>query len=105
MNNNDLILLDTILAKSQQSQAPGKKLEEFFELFVAEQVLKDMDLSYEELEAGLVAGGNDGGIDGLYVFVNGELVQEDTDLSVFKKNVANGKANGGVSTHHCGVRP
>lgn len=88
MNNNDLILLETVLSKSHQSQAPGKKPEEFFELFVAEQVLKDMDLSYEELEAGLVAGANDGGIDGLYVFVNGELVQEDTDLSVFKKNVA-----------------
>lgn len=87
MSNNDLILLDTILERSHKAQAPAKKPEEFFELFAAEQVLKDLDLSYEELESGLVAGGNDGGIDGLYVFVNGELVQEDTDLSVFKKNV------------------
>lgn len=87
MSNNDLILLETILQRSHKAQAPAKKPEEFFELFAAEQVLKDLDLSYEELESGLVAGGNDGGIDGLYVFVNGELIQEDTDLSVFKKNV------------------
>ena len=87
MRNNDLILLETILGKSHQAQAPAMKPEEFFELFSAEQVLKDLDLSYEELESGLVAGGNDGGIDGLYVFVNGELIHDDTDLSVFKKNV------------------
>ncbi|MDO8774627.1 MAG: AIPR family protein [Burkholderiaceae bacterium] len=86
MSNNDLILLETILERSHKAQAPAMKPEEFFELFSAEQVLKDLDLSYEELESGLVAGGNDGGIDGLYVFVNEELVQEDTDLSVFKKN-------------------
>lgn len=87
MSNNDLILLETIIDKTHQTQAPGMKVDEFFELFVAEQVLKDLDLSYEELEAGLVAGGNDGGIDGLFVFVNGELIHEDSDLSVFKKNV------------------
>lgn len=87
MSNNDLILLETILGRCHQAQAPAMKPEEFFELFSAEQVLKDLDLSYEELESGLVAGGNDGGIDGLYVFVNGELIHDDTDLSVFKKNV------------------
>lgn len=87
MSSNDLILLETILGKTHQAQAPAMKAEDFFELFVAEQVLKDLDLSYEELEEGLVAGGNDGGIDGLFVFVNGELIHEDSDLSVFKKNV------------------
>ena len=86
MSNNDLILFEAILERNHQAQAPAKKPEEFFELFAAEQVLKDLDLSYEELESGLVAGSNDCGIDGLYVFVNGELVQEDTDLSV-KKNM------------------
>ena len=84
MSNNDLILFEAILERNHQAQAPAKKPEEFFELFAAEQVLKDLDLSYEELESGLVAGSNDCGIDGLYVFVNGELVQEDTDLSVKK---------------------
>lgn len=87
MSNNDLILLETILGKTHQAQAPTMKAEDFFEFFVAEQVLKDLDLSYEELEEGLVAGGNDGGIDGLFVFVNGELIHEDSDLAVFKKNI------------------
>ena len=60
---------------------------EYFEFFTAEQILKDFDLSYDELALGIVGGGNDGGIDSLYCFVNGELVMEDTDLSVFKKDI------------------
>ena len=55
MTSNDLILLDTILQKAHKAQSPARKPEEFFELFVAEQVLKDWDLSYDELESGLVA--------------------------------------------------
>ena len=62
--------------------------EEFFEYFVADQVLKDFDLSVEEMKAGLVDGGGDGGIDGIYVFVNGHLLAEDSELDRFRKEVA-----------------
>ncbi len=67
--------------------APKLTANEYFEIFTAEQVLKDFDLSYDELEAGVVGDGGDGGIDGIYVFTNGELVQEDSDLSNLKKDV------------------
>lgn len=60
---------------------------DFMELFVAEQVLKDFDLSDDELESGLVGNSGDGGIDGIYVFANGELVHEDFDTSSLKKNI------------------
>ena len=56
-------------------------------MFVAEQALKDHDLAYDELEAGLIGSGNDGGIDAMYVLVNGEMAQEDIDLAHLKKNV------------------
>ncbi len=48
-------------------------------MFSAEQVLKDDDLSYEELASGIIDGGGDGGIDSLYLFVNDVAFDEDID--------------------------
>jgi hypothetical protein len=63
------------------------ELTAYFEVFCAEQLLKDFDLSYDEIEAGIVDGEHDGGIDSIYAFVNGELITEDFDTSPFKKDV------------------
>ena len=52
--------------------------DKFFELFLAEQLLWARDLSWEELLDGIIGGGNDGGIDALYVFYNGILLASDT---------------------------
>ena len=87
MAKNDRIILDEILKQRQAEIDPGATASEFFELFTAEQVLKDSDLSYDEIDSGLVGDGGDGGIDAIYVLVNGELVQEDPDYSHLKKNI------------------
>ncbi|HSA64550.1 MAG TPA: AIPR family protein [Nitrospira sp.] len=87
MAKNDRIILDEILKQRQAEVAPNATLSEFFELFTAEQVLKDYDLSYDEIDSGLVGDSGDGGIDGIYVLVNGELVQEEPDYSHLKKNI------------------
>ena len=50
---------------------------EFFEFFSSSMVLKNYDLSDDEIMAGLTGGGNDGGIDGFYLFINDEFVTED----------------------------
>lgn len=50
-------------------------------------MLKEYDLSYEELRAKNIGNGGDGGIDDLFLFVNETLIQADTDLNVFKKNI------------------
>jgi hypothetical protein len=88
MADNDKIILDHVLEQERTQRAPNWTPSDFFELFVAEQVLKDFDLSDEEIEYGLVAGAQDGGVDGVYLFANGELVQEDFDASGLKKNIA-----------------
>jgi hypothetical protein len=88
MPTNDLIILERILEQRQAEIGPELDSATFFELFVAEQALKDYDLSYDELRSGRVGGGGNGGIDALYLFANGELVQEDTDLSALKRQVA-----------------
>jgi hypothetical protein len=87
MSNNDQIILDQILKQQQAERAPHLTANKYFELFVAEQLLKHYDLSYDEIESGMVDGGGDGGIDGFFVFANGELVREDSDLSALKRDV------------------
>ncbi|HJZ74427.1 MAG TPA: hypothetical protein VKE51_21970 [Vicinamibacterales bacterium] len=87
MSDNDQIILDSVLQQQRQQLAPELSEAEFFEGFASEQALKDYDLSYEEIRSGIVDGGGDGGIDGIYVIANGELVHEDSDLSQLKKGV------------------
>ena len=70
MNENDKIILEQILDAQRLEHAPSASKSEFFQMFVAEQTLKDHDLGYDELEAGIVDGGNDGGIDAMYVLVS-----------------------------------
>jgi hypothetical protein len=86
--SNDRIILNEILEQQKTARAPSLTPAAYFELFVTEQVLKDYDLSDEEIESGLVGDGGDGGIDSLYLFVNGELVREDFDASHIKKDAA-----------------
>jgi len=87
MASNDQIILDQVLDQQRENIAPTLDQATYFEMFAAEQVLKDYDLSYDEIESGIVAGGGDGGIDGFYAFTNGELLQEDSDVSELRKNI------------------
>ena len=87
MLSNDQIILDQLLAQRRQDLAPQTSDSSFFEFFTAEQVLKDFDLSYDEIDSGLVGDGGDGGIDGIYVLVNGDLVQEDDYTTTLRDDV------------------
>ncbi|MBI5844895.1 MAG: AIPR family protein [Deltaproteobacteria bacterium] len=87
MASNQRILLDQVLEQKRQELAPTATQAYYFEIFTAEQILKDYDLSYDEIEAGNTGGSGDGGIDAFYSFVNGELIQEDSDFSAAKKNI------------------
>ena len=87
MNNNSKQLLDHVLDQQRQDRAPDLSEQDYFEIFCAEQVLKHFQLSYDELQSGVVDGEHDGGIDSAYAFVNGELVYEDFDTDKFKGDV------------------
>lgn len=87
MSANDKIILEQIIDQEHSERAALSSKSEFFEIFVSEQVLKDYDLGYDEIESGIIGGANDGGIDSMYVLVNGELAQEDFDISTLKKGV------------------
>lgn len=87
MADNSQQILDDVLAQQRQDLIPEASEQDYFELFCAEQILKDFDLSYDEIQNGIVDGEHDGGVDSVYAFVNGELIYEDFDTSPFKKDV------------------
>ncbi len=85
--SNDQVLLNSLLQQRRETVASEESESDFFELFVAGEILKDYDLSYEEIESGAVGRGNDGGIDSIYCFVNGEVITDDTDPDDFKRDI------------------
>lgn len=87
MSTNDFVLLRELISQNKKVVAPELTDSEYFELFTAEQILKDRDLSYEEIEDGIVDGGGDGGIDGVYVFINDSLCREVVETDDYKREV------------------
>ncbi|MBL7740405.1 MAG: AIPR family protein [Chitinophagaceae bacterium] len=86
MSTNQQIILDTLLDQQKTSLAGNFSDDDYFHLFVTDQVLKNYELSYDETDEGIVDNGGDGGIDAIYTFVNSELVQRDSDLIDGKRN-------------------
>jgi len=87
MSNNDLVLVKQLLEQDRRERAPELSESDHFQMFVSEQALKDYDLSYDEINQGVVDGGGDGGIDGLFLFVNGSLMAEPAEATDFRRGV------------------
>lgn len=87
MSDSKLTILKEVLSQKKAEIASEMTEDEFFNLFSSEQILKDFELSYDELNDGIVEGGSDGGIDAIYTFINGELLEEDTDYTGLKKDI------------------
>lgn len=71
MAKNDVVLIDAIVDDRLREGYPSNQRDEVFEFLAFEQVLKDLDLSREEIETSWMDGRDDGGIDGFFIFVNG----------------------------------
>lgn len=88
MPTNHQILLEEIIKQEMQNFEEKTTINSFFEFYVASQILKSYELSYEEVEAGMTGESHDGGADSIYLFVNGDLVKEDENIKEkYKKNV------------------
>lgn len=79
----DIITLEQIVSRLHDERFPDMKADKFFEIFVAEQILKERDLTDEQLLAGNVGGPNEGGIDAIHLFVNGDHI-DDTNVGKYK---------------------
>lgn len=86
MSTNQQIILNTLLEQQKETLDSSLKEDDYFHLFVTEQVLKNYELSYDELQEGIVDNAGDGGIDSIYTFVNSELIQRDSELLDGKRN-------------------
>jgi hypothetical protein len=76
MAKNDKVLIDGIIDERITLKTPSDDRSEAFEYFSFEQILKDYDLSADELKFGSVDGRNDGGIDGIFIIINGHLLTD-----------------------------
>jgi len=80
MSTLDIRALETNFENWRRDRAPLMKASDAFERYSIEQILKDSELSDEEIESGILGGGDDGGVDGMYFFVNNVLIQDGTML-------------------------
>jgi hypothetical protein len=80
--NPDQLVLDSLFATFLETDYPGEKADDVFEIYGATQVLKPKELSAEELESGVVDGDKDGGIDSFFVFLNGTLLTPEDPLLI-----------------------
>ncbi|MFE0554768.1 AIPR family protein [Paenibacillus sp. NPDC058910] len=86
-NSNDQILLDAILDDYKLDINGNLKPSELFELFTADQILKENNMSLEEIEEGIVDGGLDGGIDSFYIFIDGQIIDDIDAIENIRRNV------------------
>jgi hypothetical protein len=77
LTNNQVLLNEYIRQEYDESPEYKDREDDFFEFFVATQVLKDFALSDEEIENGICGGSLDGGCDAVYLFADGILQNED----------------------------
>ena len=82
---NDQIILAQIIEEKCAESESELTVAEYFEIYSASEILKDHDLTYDDISYGIVGDGGDGGIDSIYTFLNGELLKEDTEINSNQK--------------------
>lgn len=70
---NQQILLEGILYEYFE-ESSFKDIDKAFESFATEQIYKYRDLGMDEINSGLVGDSRDGGADGIYIFLEDELI-------------------------------
>lgn len=74
--SNDVVLLQRRLAERRQAQQPHLTEDQFFLVDCADGLLREYDPTVNQIEDGIVDGADDGGIDAVYVGINGQLIDE-----------------------------
>ncbi len=85
--SNDRYLLDAAFGEHRNQYPSVVDLGDAFEIFSADLVLRRRRLSVDEIRNGVVGGGKDGGLDTIYIFVNGRLIQDVVDLPNHKTDI------------------
>ena len=82
MGKNDLILIDNMVDQLvHNDDATSSERADAFQRMAIELVLGHTTPTIEDLDEGIVDGSNDGGIDGLFISVNGSLVTDPSSIT------------------------
>jgi len=82
-----MILLDGILQRMKATYPAGLPDDKLFEFYCTDNILINYDLDHTQIEAGIVDGPRDAGVDSAYVLINRQLFAEDLKLDAFKQPV------------------
>lgn len=82
MSNNEIIQLDANFTKWKNSSGVGLRAVEPFLFYSVDNILKQYNLSFEDVRYGITDHPNDGGIDAFYILANrNTVVRDDLDLA------------------------
>lgn len=76
MANNNIILEEILKQYKEAASDSSINDDKNFEHFAAEQLLKDENLDEDEISLGLIGDSNDNGIDGFYILLDGEFIDQ-----------------------------
>ena len=77
---NQQILLEGIL-EEYFKESSFRNIDKAFETFSTEQIYKYRDLGIDEINSGLIGDSRDGGADGIYIFLDEELILDEEQLA------------------------
>jgi hypothetical protein len=83
--HNEVVLLDTRLADTKKNVFPELSDDALFQRDSLDTVLRQRGLGHQELEEGIVDGQDDGGVDAVYMFLNGELVSDEFGIHIVEQ--------------------
>jgi hypothetical protein len=78
---NEVLLLQERLKQGQANTYPESSSDEYFLISCVDTILRRHGLSGRQIDDGIVEGSDDGGIDAVYLFVNGQLIEDTSELS------------------------
>lgn len=81
MGANTSIILKGCIEKFKNENELTLQDSDVFELFSLSQIMKNEDVSFDNLMDSITDGGQDGGIDSIIILHNGDYIEEDTEYS------------------------
>lgn len=79
-NNNNTIILNSCISQFQKDNELTLQDSELFEVFTATQLTKHIELSADDVDDGIVDGGNDGGIDSFFILLDDQAISSEDDI-------------------------
>ena len=83
-SSNNTIILNGCIKEFQEKNELSLDGSELFEIFTATMITKQYELTYEEINASIVDGGQDGGIGSFLILINDKAISSDDQIEDIK---------------------